>query len=1114
MNLRPTLTGKRPVWLLAAILGCGLLIAGGWLRGRSLRHNRVVLWEQVLAANARVTNSAIEAWLRERSLDGRILAVNAATLAEVQPAERDYPSSMRHEVSLERLTRTLTATQQSFEYDAVWAFDPVGGVVAQGSGGEVPTERERAFASEVFRSREPRILDSYLDTPGQVTLTFFVPVISKGGSGQPAIAGLIGLRVNASRQLFPLVAGHHVAGSSVENGIAARSGNDLVILTPASRLGTPAENRISADQAPGIAWDAAIGVERAGPSTNSQGHAVLAAGVHIAGTNWGLVRQIDRSEVLAPAHTQLRTEALLILALLCTGILGYLMTRRTRRAENVRTLALSEARLGGIIGAALDCIVTMDHAGNVTEFNPAAEQTFGFSREQVIGREMAELIIPERFRDAHRKGLARFLTATQSNLLGKRMEIYALHADGSEFPVELAIMRIPGYGAPSFAGYMRDLTKPRLAEQEMARQKKFYERIIEDIDTDIAVLDSEGRYEYVSPSAVRDPAVRKWLIGRTDEEYCLKRNRDPALARSRSLSVARVLSEGQAIAFEERYVTAGDETRHFIQKLCPMLGEDGRVAKVIGYGFDITDRKVAEEALQRSEASARSFVEHSPYGIYRSTTEGSFIAVNSALVRMLGYGSEAELLAVDMTRDVYQSPAERARLISEGQSRMRSEPVEVYWKRKDGTPISVRIWARHILDSTGKLQNLEGFVEDITAWRAAEGALQQAEKLAAIGQLISGVAHELNNPLSAILHFAEDLERDERPASDMEALGIIRAQAERSRTIVRDLLATSRGRTDTRERIDGREAIARAASAVRPRIVAIGALLEVDTGSQEALIEIDLAGIEQVVTNLLVNAAQASGSGGYVTIRVRRKGHLCEITVDDTGPGIPATVMSRIFEPFFTTKPTGAGTGLGLSVSLGIIEQHGGSLRANNRPAAEGGGARFTVVLPCVNVTTAALDKAVLKGPQTQPERTSNRNTPVSDLNSEKPRVLIIEDEPAIRAALRRFFERRGWDFDEAADGAIGGDFLFSGSPAREYDAVISDLRMPGYSGIQLHDRLLTERPDLLRRVIFSTGDVRSPEAAQFVKRTKCLVLEKPFSLKVLGQAVDQIVEEALVPSE
>ncbi|MBC7791660.1 MAG: PAS domain S-box protein [Anaerolineae bacterium] len=1110
MNLRSALSGKRPIWLLAAIPGCVLLLAAGWLRARSVHHSRLALREQVLTGNVNVTRNAVEAWLGERTLDGKILAANAATLSDGIAYERGSTPSQRYELALARLIRTLNATEESFKYDAVWAFDTVGTVVAQGNRSSAPSQRERALAAEVFRAGEPRILDAYLDTPGRVTLTVMVPVTGDTATDQP-IAGAIGLRVNASSQLFPLVAWHHVNGTTVENGIVARSGNRLVILTPTPHADSLFGNSFSSDRAPAIAWDAATGIERAGASTNTHGQAVTASGVHIAGTGWGLVRQIDRNEALAPANAQLRTEGLLVLALLSAGTLAYLMTRRTRRRDNLRSLALSEARLSGIIGAALDCIVTMDHLGNVTEFNPAAEQTFGYSREQAIGKQMVELIVPERFRDAHRKGVARFLETTQSRIMGKRMEISGLRADGSEFPVELAIVRIPGYGAPSFAGYLRDLTKPRLAEQEMARQKKFYERIIEDIDTDIAVLDGEGRYEYVSPSAVRDPAVRQWLIGRTDEEYCQKRDRDPALARMRARSINSVFSTGQAIAFEERHENVSRETRYVIRKLCPMLGDDGKVAKVIGYGFDITDRKIAEEALRLSEASSRSFVEHSPYGIYRSSMEGSFIAVNTALVMMLGYESEKDLLAVRLISDVYQNPAERARLIAEEQLRPRREPGEVVWKRKNGAPITVRIWARSILDSTGKLQCLEGFVEDISAWRDAERALQQAEKLAAIGQLISGVAHELNNPLSAILHFAEDLERDERPANDMEALGIIRAQAERSRTIVRDLLATSRGRADARERIDGREAIARAASAVRPRIADIGALLQVDTGSQEVPIEIDLAGVEQVVTNLLVNAAQASGNGGSVIIRVRKRNQLCEITVDDSGPGIPATIMSRIFEPFFTTKPTGTGTGLGLSVSLGIVEQHGGSLRATNRPAIEGGGARFIVTLPCVNGTNvpgATADSVVMP----EVESTPNGYTPVNESTSDKPRVLIIEDEPAIRAALRRFFGRRGWDFDEAADGAVGGEFLFS-NPGREYAVVFSDLRMPGYSGIQLHDRLLVERPDLLQRVIFSTGDVRSPEAAQFVARTKCLVLEKPFSLKVLGEAVDRLIEEALVVS-
>ena len=202
-----------------------------------------------------------------------------------------------------------------------------------------------------------------------------------------------------------------------------------------------------------------------------------------------------------------------------------------------------------------------------------------------------------------------------------------------------------------------------------------------------------------------------------------------------------------------------------------------------------------------------------------------------------------------------------------------------------------------------------------------------------------------------------------------------------------------------------------------------------------------------------------------------------------------------MFEPFFTTKAVGVGTGLGLSVSLGIAEQHGGTLHAENR--TEGTGARLVLTLP---LTEAPGDTPAAHS-------TQEIAPPATTL---LPRVLLIDDERPIRKALSRYFTRRAWHVDEAEDGAAALELLL-GSTVDEppYELVISDLRMPGISGVVLHDRLAAQRPALLDRLVFSTGDVVSPEAAEFVARTRCAVLEKPFELSDLDALIRRAVVRA-----
>jgi CheY-like chemotaxis protein len=407
--------------------------------------------------------------------------------------------------------------------------------------------------------------------------------------------------------------------------------------------------------------------------------------------------------------------------------------------------------------------------------------------------------------------------------------------------------------------------------------------------------------------------------------------------------------------------------------------------------------------------------------------------------------------------------------------------------------------ARAYRDERGELWFSEGFVENITPLREAEQALRQSEKLAALGQLVSGVAHELNNPLAAILHFAEDLLEDERTAADHEGLSVIRDQARRSRTIVRDLLSFVRFRDTARERVQLVEALDRTVKALQPAVEGIGGKLIAELPDEPVYGNTDQAGLQQIVTNLVVNAAQASGADGLIRLRATVVGRELTLVVEDSGPGIPAADMTRIFEPFFTTKPVGEGTGLGLSVTLGVVQQLGGKISAENRAEDEGGGARFTVVLP--------IDGAALEQPtRITPRSATAASVTVSPIDSTShPRVLIIDDEASIRSALRRFFSRRGWRVDEARDGAKGLAMLLAARS--EFTIVISDLRMPDFSGVELHDHVAAVAPDLLDRIIFSTGDVASKEAAEFVRRTKCTVLQKPFELRALESLVSRIRE-------
>lgn len=369
------------------------------------------------------------------------------------------------------------------------------------------------------------------------------------------------------------------------------------------------------------------------------------------------------------------------------------------------------------------------------------------------------------------------------------------------------------------------------------------------------------------------------------------------------------------------------------------------------------------------------------------------------------------------------------------------------------------------------------------------------DRLIAAGRQLSEVAHELANPLTAILAFAEDLLHAEPAVEQREALMVIRHQARRSRLLLRGLLDTVRGEDHpvARIRFDPTVLIERMAAVVARDCEERGLdFFCVRTPDLPSLVG-DEAALEQVLANLLRNACQATPRGGQVSLAAQVRGRLLEFVIRDSGPGIAPEVMNHIFEPFYTTKPAGEGTGLGLSISQGIVRKHRGILTAENIPEAEGGGARFVVALPFEDRRWrdrhAAGDETVA-GPA---PGTNGRH------------LLLVDDEASIRAALRRFLERGGWVVHEVVDGRAALAALLPEERGLRFDAIVCDLNLPGVSGMVVYGKICAEAPGLRDRVVLMTGDRGLPEVRVFLERTGVDALEKPFEMEILQQRLEAV---------
>lgn len=366
-------------------------------------------------------------------------------------------------------------------------------------------------------------------------------------------------------------------------------------------------------------------------------------------------------------------------------------------------------------------------------------------------------------------------------------------------------------------------------------------------------------------------------------------------------------------------------------------------------------------------------------------------------------------------------------------------------------------------------------LDDQTERRRLQDQLLQSEKMSAIGQLLAGVAHELNNPLTSVVGFADFLaEAGDVPPGLREPLAVIHQEAQRASTIVKNLLRFARKHEPERRRQPLRPLVEQTIGLLRSQLLASGIELHLTAEPGLPELNLDATRIQQVLLNLANNAAQAitaTGRPGTITIRLRPWADGAAVEVVDNGPGMTPEVAAQAFEPFFTTKPEGLGTGLGLAISQGIVKEHGGRITVVTSPGA---GATFTVELPG--------DGRPL--PDEAPE--TALPVPTSPL-----RILVVDDEPHILHYMRATLEGWGHVVDTARDGAEA----LERARATDPDLIITDLRMPRLSGREFFESLESDRPDLAARTAFSTGDTVRGDTLAFLERQRRPVLHKPFSL-------------------
>ncbi len=720
-----------------------------------------------------------------------------------------------------------------------------------------------------------------------------------------------------------------------------------------------------------------------------------------------------------------------------------------RRAQ--QSLAESEERFRRLVETAHDAIVTFDATGKVEFVNPAGEATFGYRAEELMGQDVRRL-----FTASHgdlKSAIQRLdFEWAESDAGSDPVRIMGLRKDGPEFPMEVTLSGWTGADGGHYNAIIRDTTDRVVAEKALESLSRRHELLLNSAGEGIVGLDREGLVTFVNPAALnlleRDASE---VLGETVHEAVCSRSRRNE-EKIRRCPLTRALGGGLPYHGDLEFRRGDEATFTAAASLTPIL-EDGAVQGAVLIFEDITERKNREAALRASEERYRGLVENAAYGIYRSSLEGFFQAVNPALVEMLGYDSPEDLLALDMRRDLYRDPAERERLVRAFLDQGRVVGAEMKWLRADGTPLDVRLSGRGIWDEEGEFEAFEVVVEDLSERKKLEDQLRQAQKMEAVGQLTGGIAHDFNNVLSVILLNSEILSStiEEGEPPDAEDLNRIRDAAKRAASITRKLLTFSRQaelspvavRLETV--VDGLRPMLRT---LLPEDIE----LDVKYGSGLEPVLVDVGSVEQILMNLAGNSRDAMPGGGALRVEVYEAeldqeycrhradvepGRFVCMEVSDTGCGMDANVLQRVFDPFFTTKEPGSGTGLGMAMVYGLAKQQGGHVSVYSQVDQ---GTVIRVYFPLLQVEEEDAG-ASSEVPHEAPAPTGT--------------ILLVEDEENLRLTTEKALLRAGYEVLSAEDGARALE-VFRTDPDR-ITLVLSDLVLPGMGGLDLYRRIRDE---------------------------------------------------------
>jgi PAS domain S-box-containing protein len=751
----------------------------------------------------------------------------------------------------------------------------------------------------------------------------------------------------------------------------------------------------------------------------------------------------------------------------------------TERKRAEQALRESEERYRTLVELSPEAIFVAIEGKHVFTNGAGLKLLGASSAEEIIGKPVMDIIHPS----YHEFVAERMRYALETGMAVPTTEEKFIRLDGREIDVEVRVAPLIYQGKMAIQAVIRDITERQQAEEE-------YRTIIGAAMDGFWIIDMQGHFLDVNEAYCN-------LIGyRRDELLNMSITDIEAIEKQGAIArrIRRIQEIGQD-RFETRHRRKNGEIVDVEVSVNYLALGSGRLVVFVR---DITERKKADESLRASESRYRLLAENVRDVIWSTDMNLKFTYVSPS-IKYLGDRTAEEVMSMSLEQLLTPSSQELAMKVFAEEVALaevtpvdpnRSRVVEVEFVRADGSILWAELKMNFVRAPDGRPSGVLGVMRDITERRKAEEermALEQkaqlASRLVSVGELAAGVAHEVNNPLTGVIGYAELLMQEDVPEHIKDDLEVIHDGAQRVAGIVSGLLKFARQTKPERIPVNINEIIQVTLRLRAYELETNNIKIVTKLAADLPLTVADPGQLQQVFLNLTINAEMemklAHGKGKLV-IMTEQIDDIIRISFKDNGRGIARKNLGRIFDPFFTTRDVGKGTGLGLSICHGIISEHRGKIYAESQL---GKGATFVVELPVVAEKKRMAKRAGLLH---KPKSTKN------------VRILVVDDEPVIRQLLSHILGEEGYKVEVTEDGKDALDRI----KKKRYNLILLDIKLPGLSGSELYERIRGISPSLAKRVVFMTGDVMAADTEAFLARTKVPFVTKPFNVNQLKQEI------------